>query len=494
MKRPIAGFAFAASAGYAVAAAIVAWSNSHFLRDDLAGFFIALHEPLHLAAMMPIDVHFVPLHRFVNHLVYALAPMRFGVAVSLLLAVHAVTVLLLYALLQRLKDSPVNGVLLFFYGTNVHLGVLFMWWTSGLHRLPYIALAVGTIYYYVIHRSERRGRHLACAGLCFVAALGFYSKAALIPLTLLGLEIALLRDTSKADFLRNLRVIAFFGVVAALQVWLARSVVDSRFSQLHFDPGFLLAFEARSFAILSEQVFGFEYWPILLPVNAVFFGGWLVFIAFTIYRRRWNAVVWSVGLGVVAVQFAVIGVSHRTATHGLSTAASDRYYFELMHIVVLFVGLVLQDLPSPGSRVEAAGRRRRRFGIAVGCSALALMATLSFARFTWLVESPRYQRHRDARVFDLNLMRGLAKLRERPDGKVALVDGLAPVYLTGKTAAHIRRYSDFVPIFDPGVRFDPAASRLYRVTDTGTLVVARRLGPSEVNAPSDLTIPAKPRK
>ena len=62
LKRPIAGFAFAASAGYAVAAAIVAWSNSHFLRDDLAGFFIALHEPLHLAAMMPIDVHFVPLH------------------------------------------------------------------------------------------------------------------------------------------------------------------------------------------------------------------------------------------------------------------------------------------------------------------------------------------------------------------------------------------------------------------------------------------------
>jgi len=59
----------------------------------------------------------------------------------------------------------------------------------------------------------------------------------------------------------------------------------------------------------------------------------------------------------VAVQFAVIGVSHRTAIFGLSIAGTDRYYFELMHIVVLFVGLVLQDLPSPGSRVEAAGRR-----------------------------------------------------------------------------------------------------------------------------------------
>ena len=102
------------------------------------------------------------------------------------------------------------------------------------------------------------------------------------------------------------------------------------------------------------------------------------------------------------------------------------------------------------------------------------MAAFSFARFTWLVESPRYRRHREARVFNLNLMRGLAELRERPDGNVALVDGLAPVYLTGKTAAHIRRHSDFVPIFDPDVRFNPAATRLYRVTDTGTFERVRR--------------------
>jgi len=480
LKRPIAGFAFVAAAVFAVATAVFAWAHSHFLRDDIAGFFIALHQPLHLAAMMPIDVHFVPFHRIVNHVIYALAPMHFGVAVTLLLAVHAVAVLLLYALLQRLKDSPVNGVLLFFYGTNVYLGVLFMWWTSGLHRLPYIALAIGTLYYYVIYRSEHRGRHLVYAGLCFVAALGFYSKAALIPLTLLGIEIALLRDTSKSDVRRNLRAIAFFGVVAALQVWLARSIVDSRFSQMHLDPGFLLAFEARSFAVLSEEVFGFEYWPIAVPVNAVFFGGWLVFIGYTIFRWRWNAVVWSVGLAVVALQFAVIGVSHRTATFGLSMAGTDRYYFELMHIVVLFVALVLHGLPSRASRVGMVGWNRRRLGVVVGYTALILMAAFSFARFTWLVESSRYQRHREARVFDLNLMRGLAALRAHPDANVALVDGLAPVYLTGKTAAHIRRHSDFVPIFDPGVRFDPAAPRLYRVTDTGTLERVRRPQDSKV--------------
>ena len=33
---------------------------------------------------------------------------------------------------------------------------------------------------------------------------------------------------------------------------------------------------------------------------------------------------------------------------------------------------------------------------------------------------------------------------------------------------------DFVPIFDPDVRFNPAATRLYRVTDTGTFERVRR--------------------
>jgi hypothetical protein len=468
------GLVFVAAAIFATGAAILAWAHSHFLRDDFAGFFIALHEPIRVAMMTPIDVHFVPLHRLVNHVVYRAAPMNFGFAVALLLAVHAVTLVLLYALLQRLKDTPANAMLLFFYATNVHLGVLFVWWTSGLHRLPYIALAVATLYHFVVWRSERRGFSLAWAGLCFSAALGFYSKAALIPLTLLGLEIALLRDTKRADILWNLRVIAVFCFVAAIQVVLARSLVDSRFSALHFDPGFLLAFEARSFATLSEAIFGFGYLPIAVPLNALFFGFWIVFIGYTSAMRRWNAVVWSVGLGLVALQFAAIGVSHRTAAYGLAMAGTDRYYFELMYIVVLFVALALQGLPPRAPRVARGDGSGWRPGFVVGCAALILMAAFSFVRFSWLVESPRYQRHREARVFNLNLLRGLSRLRESSDGDVALVDGLAPVRLTGKTAAHIRRHSDFVPIFDPGVRFDPEATRLYRVTDTGRLERVRR--------------------
>lgn len=480
MKRPIVALAFVATAIFATGAAVVAWAHSHFLRDDFAGFFIALHEPLWSAMMTPIDVHFVPLHRLVNHVLYAVAPMNFGVAVALLLAVHAVTLVLLYALLQRLKDTPTNAVLLFFYGTNVHLGVLFVWWTSGLHRLPYIALAIATLYHFVVWRSERRGSSLAWAGLCFAAALGFYSKAALIPLTLLGLEISLLRDTKRSDSLRNLRAIAGFCVAAALQVALARSLVDSRFSALHFDPGFLLAFEARSFATLSQAIFGFGYLPAAVPLNALFFAFWGVFAGYTIVARRSNAVVWLVGLGLLALQFAVIGVSHRTAAYGLAMAGTDRYYFELMYIVVLFVALVLQD-PSPrAARVEAGVRGGLRPGAVVGCTALVLMAALSFARFSWSIESPRYQRHREARVFNGNLIRGLAKLREQSDGSVALVDGLVPIHLTGKTAAHLRRHSDLVPIFDPGVRFDSTANRLYRVTDTGALEQVRSSSGSDI--------------
>lgn len=468
MKRAFDAFAFAAATVFALAAAAVAGGNSHFFRDDFAGFFLARSQPFWRILATPIDVHFVPLHRLVNQLVYSLAPLDFDVALAVLVAFHALAVATLYATLRALKDAPSNTVLVFLYATNVYLGVLFLWWTAGLHRLPYVALALVTLYHYLAYRRTARARSVVVAWLCFVAALGFYTKAALIPAVMLGMEICLLRETAPGQLRKNGRVIAAFVATSALYVLLARSLIASQFSQLHLEPGFLLEFELRSFAVLAAGVFGDVSRPWVAPANFIFMGAWLAFAAYTIARAPWNAVVWAVAITLVALNFGVVAVSQRTVRYGLSLAATPRYYFELMFIVVLFVAMALHNLPARSPIAALARHPGRRLAMTLVASGMLLaLAVVSFAHFESLLETRRYRRNRDAKVFVDNLRADLDALRRRPQGEFAFVDGLVPSYLTGKSADHVRRYSKFLGIFGFEARFDPAASTLYAITEQG---------------------------
>lgn len=470
VRRAFDAFAFAAAALFAIATAAVAFRNSHFALDDFAGFFLAHAEPFWRAALTPIDLHFVPLHRLVNEAVYTLAPFDFGVALAVLFVAHALALVGLYATLQRLRDSPVNPVLLCFYASNVYLGVLFLWWTSGLHRLPYIALAIWTLYHYVGFRTDGSWRSLLFAAACFVGALGFYSKAPLIPVALLGLEICLLPRTPRGELKRNLLAVAGLLVLGAAYLLAGRLLVDSRFGALHLDPGFLLEFEVMSSALLAQGVFGVVA-PGGSPAAVVAVAaGWLALAAITIAFRPWNAVVWSTGFAVVALNLGVIGISHRTANFGLTTVWSYRYYFELMHLVVLFSALALHDLPAGPivSRLGARGLGRRAAAVVAALLLCALFAA-SFRGFGELLELDRYRIHREAKIFLDNFRRDLEAVRRQPPGEATFVYGLVPERITGKPAAHVRRHSDFVALFGMEGRFDPNASHRYQILDDGRI-------------------------
>lgn len=467
-RKTFDAFAFAAAAVFAAAVVCFAKRNSHFLTEDFAGFYLVETQPFLKAALTPIDVHFAPLHRLINQLTHRVAPLDFGVALAVLAFFHGIGVVTLYATLRELKDSPLNAVLVFFYATNVYLGILFLWWSSGLLRLPYIAFAVASVYHYVKYRRGRSRKSLLFAAACFAAALGFYPKAALIPATLLGVELCLLRGTPRRQLAENFLVIAAFFAVAVLYTVFTRAMIDSPFTQVHLDAGFLLDFERRSFAILSESVFGVVYRGLAKPTNALIFGFWLVFIAYTVAREPMNAVVWSAGIALVAANVAAIAISQRTERFGLSIAKSYRYYFELMFLVILFVGMALHNLPRR-DRPSFFSRnpRWKQAGVVLAGCLLATMASMSFSRFEALLDLPRYRRHPQAKEFVENLTAGLDELRAERAEDFAFVDGLAPRFLTGKTAAHIRRYSDFLRVFDFDARFGTAAPHLYRITETG---------------------------
>jgi hypothetical protein len=151
-------------------------------------------------------------------------------------------------------------------------------------------------------------------------------------------------------------------------------------------------------------------------------------------------------------------------------ANAYRYYFELMFLVVLFVGMALHNLPRRARPFFFAGKPRWRAALVVlaGCL-LVGMASMSYLNFDALLDTRRYRRHRQAKEFIENLTVGLDALRAESPEDFAFIDGLAPVFITGKTAAHIRRYSDFLTIFDFDARFDTLAPRLYRITETGEI-------------------------
>jgi hypothetical protein len=253
-------------------------------------------------------------------------------------------------------------------------------------------------------------------------------------------------------------------------------VVTGPYGRLHLEPGLLLHFELRSFAVLAAGVFAEATGAGAPPHAAVFVAAWLGFIGYTIARAPWNAVVWGVALALVALNFGVVAISHRAAHYGLVLATTPRYYFELMYVVVLFAGMALHNLPPRSAPVLAPRRPWRRFAAAaVAGGVLLAWGATSFASFEGLLASRRYRGNREARVFLDNLQAGLAVLRRRPERDFAFVDGLVPAWLTGKTADRVRRHSVFLRLFDFEPSFDPAAPTLYAIAANGEVrQVARR--------------------
>src|SRR5262249_32819793 len=153
-----------------------------FQGDDIVGLFQARQLPFWKYLATPIDVHFVPLHRFATYLIGRFAPANFGLAVGVLLAFHLLAGFFLYRALELLHPPWLNAVFVSWYATHVYVGVLFTWWTSGLHRLPYILFLAIAVCAYVKYRWKARlSGFLAVVG-AYAAAMGFFEKAALLPI------------------------------------------------------------------------------------------------------------------------------------------------------------------------------------------------------------------------------------------------------------------------------------------------------------------------
>jgi hypothetical protein len=459
--------------------------HSHFVNEDLRSFWRSLVQPFWHFVLAPLDDHFVPLHRLVSYVILRLAPMNFTVALGVLGAVHLATLFVLLRILDGLRRSPWNGVLVALYSLQATFGSQFLWWTAGLHRLPCVLFSTLAVHFYLRFRRERARRWILLAALSNAAALGFYSKGILVPLHLAAVEVAL-ADRPAAKLARGnwLGIAALLPVAMAyLPAWWLWTTPGWHASNL--DPWFHARFVALAAPLFAETALGLwlDGSAAALAVTLVVWGA---AIAYSAIKSPRALIAWGALAVCFAAHMSLIASSGvRGRWFGLSSVLLERYYFDAAFLVPIFAGIAFQAAAqAPAIARPAAIRWAVAAGGLSGLFALEACSRASLRRiqaydgdFRAAFESVQkhghatagsyYPLHEASRRFILALQASVARLPEADRLPLDVKDTKLPWYVVpwGETATHS---ADLLILMGEQVKLGNPGR--YVVTSSGDLV------------------------
>lgn len=446
--------------------AVFACRHSHFQGDDIVGLYQSHELPFWKYLATPIDVHFVPLHRLATYVLGRVAPASFGTAIAVLLGFHLLAIYFLHRTLEVVYPTWLNAVLAGWYGTHVYIGVLFTWWTSGLHRLPYVFLLALGLHSYVRYRWRPRVSGFFAVVACFVLALGFFEKALLIPVVLFGVEATLFRQASA----RTRRAVAALLVtlaVLAVAYWVFwRHAVGPEWSSIGGGASFLFTYLKLSWFMLIQSSVGRVYDGAQLGLVLL---GCLV--VWTVARRRDSAIAWLFGFVVVSVSLELTGVSTpRARAWGFVLATfSYRYYPDAMFLLVLFVALACHRALAAREGGFRAPFVLPRFR-ACAWPAVAALASVAVASFRASAEDLAFLHTNESRIRDYmtNVTTGLEPLR-RSRTLPPFMEGQVPRYVN-PVGGWVSLHSVLVGAMGCKARFVRGTRAAYRILPTGEVV------------------------
>lgn len=440
-----------------------------FYGDDLTTFRHALGPSLLRAAFIPLGSQIVPLHRAVTFLVYFAAPMEWAVVVVMLGAFHVAGIALLYRVLELLRPSRANPVVVALYATHPLAGLQFTWFSSGLTRAPYVAFSLLAVLSYLRVSRRSRGRDVVLVLLSVLLAFGFYSKAVLIPLYCVGVDYAA-RGRSAFEDRRCLRLAAAMLALSLAVIAVTRHFQDWGSRTMNLDLAYQAFFLKRASNVFLHglvdlpQTYG-NYRP--TPwVPALF----LAISIGTSIRVRGAYRAWIAMALLVAANLTIVGTSNRTILWGEYIPFELRHFYELSFVVALLGGVVVHAFPRDGAEARWASLPRRRAAMAVAGTALLIThAVVSYRAFERV--APLFSEARACRFLS-NLSRGLARVPREPTPRFE--DGQFPLFLDGLDFS-FRMYSELLPVLQFHAEFAPKGD--YRVTDQGDVVRIRRRRP-----------------
>jgi hypothetical protein len=473
-SAPIAVFAAGVAVVYLVSTIRYVWQTSYFYGDDFSTLYYLHTKLLHDVLLIPLGSQIVPFHRLLSWIVSVLAPMNFAATLAALGAFHLMALVYLYRTLQLVRHSLFNVVLTAAYATNTFFGFNLAWFSSGTTRFPYIAFSLLAIFHYVEYcRSGRRSHALAVA-VSYVFALGFYSKAILIPVYcacfVLALGVTMKSGYSWRPRRGALILLAALLLCSALYVPAARHLIDDNVGRTNTDVAFLATFVRLAWVTLLNGAVGhpldfLNYNPDRSLPFLVF-----AFVVYSIWRAPRSSLAWLMMVLVVSLNFLVVGISSRTLVFGHLMALEPRHLYEVHFLVVLFGAIVIYALRERAPEVAWLLTPPRTPVVHILFALVfAALAANAFEGFT-SYEGRHHDQVRMSRRYMRTLQGDLGALRGSRAPK--FVDGFAPTYLNPMDLEH-RRVSDLFVAMDVKARFVPPAQAKYAVRDDGHVVHLR---------------------
>ncbi len=400
---------------------------SHFVADDLRNLEQALQYPLWDYLVLPVDVHIVPLHRLVTYLLQHGFPMSFDTGTLFFVACHTLSLVFLYRLLQLLHASSANLVVLFLYTANYYLLENYRWWSAGLHRFPYLLLAIASCYCFTRFHIQQRWPQLGAATVCYIAATAFFIKGILIPLYLLGIVVCLFDATQPRASARSMTAaVALVATAVGYGVWYATKDGQAAMTSQSLSKTLI---DGMSFGLgmTAQSLMPMMYSPRLAPwVN----GAWIAVVIACVARRPRTALPIGTGIALIALNFAMIAGSSKSSRFGLLILLSTRYYFEVLFIAAIFFTIALKWARSSPDKPPANAERtspgfRRTLVLAI---ALVYMAAHWRTTVSVMFALDPNQRHYRASRYARNLIADLERFGDL--SKLGLLDGAIPTFFS----------------------------------------------------------------
>ena len=465
-EKILTAFAGFVVVAFAVDMAVHAYQLSHFGGDDIRLLTDARVEPLASALWRShSDLHFTPLHYLAAHGISWLAPLRFDVALAVMLSFYLAGAAALYIVFSRLLPRPWAALMIAWYGVNGCLAVQFLWWGSAMHRLPYILFTALAVYFYLIFRGDGRWGWAAAVLASTALGCGFFVKAVFTPLILAAVEIAHPTRTEPPVRVRVGVLLLVLTLGCGLWFALSQSQIDR---QVGVPGAFWIRYvERRSWAVLVESCFGG-------PFSAATWGVWrwtaIAATAMTVgWSVRWRihaGLAWILGGFLVSMSIAATALGARSMAF-LATDSIARYVFELMPVVCVFAALAfahpVNAAPTdPVGNTDLAARRRRVLCVA----SMVLITVLGItSRINSMAMLSRAERSKAARAYLNNLVAGISDVSAGSSGPIAVAEGFIPKRVLGFSSGE--RLSELMPLVDSDVRVVPRREAAYVVTPDG---------------------------
>ena len=258
---------------------------------------------------------------------------------------------------------------------------MFVWWTAGLHRLPYLCFLSLALYHYVRYRDQHRSRDALGVVVSLTLALGFFEKGLLIPLFLVGVEACHWRTTPPAARKKNALFLGglILFVAVYFQIW--RHAVGEQWSTVVTGPRFLFDYTKVSWTVLLRGTVGR-----VDDGTGIAIAVWVVILGAAVLRARTALAAVLVGFVSVSLSLVVTGLSsNRSAVFGLNLPVlNQRYYPDAMFVLALFAAIAWQQGATSGDASASVAVRRREWAVTIVLvGGMIVGALTSYGVSTW---------------------------------------------------------------------------------------------------------------